>query len=338
MRSTTLLAHIMRVSILAVALLALPQLASAQLPLETKSLKIQETTGTDAVTLTASTVTTPYTLNFPAVNGVAGGILYVKSVSTNTAQLAYTSTTGLQTGWSPVWDTDSIIWVDPAGAANPNWSRTGNNVAAGTYILGTTGAVDANINIVTRNVARMSFAGTTDGKISVTAPMDINASGSDATNIGTGATAGTVTIGRTTGTLTTIGALGHTGTSSFTGNVTLAGAASALIASDGTGASPGAVGHVLTSDGVDKTPIWKSLNDATGIKVKGKVAITQNGTLSQTISGITGMLAGDAVLITLQSTSGVYAVVTATADGSFTVQYTGEATGSLTYLVLDVTP
>lgn len=93
-----------------------------------------------------------------------------------------------------------------------------------------------------------SFGGisnvTSDGSnitlLTVVGTANINASGSAASNIGTGASAGTVTIGRSGGTITTIGTLGHTGVA----NINTSGTAATNIgATSGTTNSLGTFNH-----------------------------------------------------------------------------------------------
>jgi hypothetical protein len=221
MRSTTLLAHLWRVSILAVALLALPQLASAQLPLETKSLKIQATTGTDAVTMTASTVSAPYTLNFPAAIGTPGGMLYVKTSATGTAQLAFATATGIANGWSPIWDGTDVVWVDPNSATNPNWSRAGNAIST-EGLLGTTTA-GGSIKVITGASQERMLIGAT-GAISINTSAT---EGGATTTIGRAAGHTTVVDGTfdVNGATTIDGAtIGITGVTTVTGATTIVGA------------------------------------------------------------------------------------------------------------------
>ncbi len=378
MRSTTLLAHLWRVSILAVALLALPQLASAQLPLETKSLKIQATTGTNTVTLTASTVTTPYALNYPATGSPGGGAFLF--ATNGTGDLGWTNApTADQT--TLFWNGTSVVWVDPNSANNPNWSLKGNALADDLGKLGTTTAF--NVSIVTNNVTRIaldkggdvtisgaaagnttigSFAGndvtignaTGDvgitgttaitGATSVTGATNINTTGTAATSIG--AAGGTTTITGTTninnaaiattnigfagGTLTTAGALGHTGTSSFTGAVTLAGASSPLVANTGAGTA----GDVLVSDGAANTPQWQNLNNAIGIRKAGHTTVTS--ATSITVTAVTGLTISDAIIVTIEGSVGVTASVFSrnTTTGEFVVRFSGEYTGELNFMVI----
>jgi hypothetical protein len=394
MRSTTLLAHLWRVSILAVALLALPQLASAQLPLETKSLKIQATTGTDAVTMTASTVSAPYTLNFPAAIGTPGGMLYVRTSATGTAQLAFATATGIANGWSPIWDGTDIVWVDPNSATNPNWSRAGNAISTegllGTttaggsikvitgasqerMLIGATGAISINTNATeggaTTTIGRAAghttvVDGTFDvngattidgatigitGATTIVGAVTVNNNENNAVTINGGTSTGAVTIGGTgaqtvdiaTGAAAKTVSIGSTNTTSatninagsgeinITGNIDVA-AGGLLKFAD----APGTSGDVLVSQGTTSSPQWQNLNQALGIRDAGKVSVT-NAT-SVTVTGVTGLTAPDAIILTIEGASGVAASVFSrdVVAGSFVVRFSGEYNGELNYLVI----
>ena len=339
MRSSTL-ARIMRVALILAGLAVLPQFASAQLTaLETKVLKIQAGSSTNAVSLSATTVSSSYVLNLPQAQGTNGGFLYMKDAATG--QLEFATTTGLTNGSTPVWDATSgtIKWEDPTGASNPNWALQGNNKASGDFTLGFTDAAStANLAIKTAGNTRInvSSSGTVtideitniNGATTVVGVTNINATGGANTTIGTSAS-GTVTVQGAT--LTTSGALGHTGTSSFTGAVTLAGAASPLIANTGAGD----IGNVLVSQGSGVTPLWKSLNDATGIKKIGRITFTGASSATETV---TGLAATDIVLLTVEGTTGVIAQVNNVTTNAFTVNTSAAFTGTIVYIALDNTP
>ena len=337
MRSHTI-ARVTRALLIMATVMMLPQLASAQLPVTTKSLVLQDADAGGSITLNpASDVTTSYTLTLPAAVGGAGAFLYASNA---TGTLAWTDMTSVVAGWYPTWNGTAVVWTDPAGADNPNWSLTGNNIASGTKTLGfTSGMSTADISIVTKNVERIGILD--DGTINVAGTVNIdgavliNDGGSATTGIGTGGNTGTITIGDGQ-TITMEGSLGHTGTSSFTGNVTLAGTGSALIASNGTTASPGAVGHVLTSDGADKTPIWKSINDAVGIKATGKITITGTSTGSALLTSIE---ADDKVILTVEGATGVIAqigsITVNPTTGGFSVNLSAATNCTVHYLVLN---
>ena len=353
MRTTTLTRGF-RVALILAGLLVLPQFAFAQLSaIETRALKIQGASS-GAVTIDAQAAVTDYTYRFPAAQAAAaGGFLYV--TNTTTGELAFTNTSAITTGATPTWNGTSIVWTDPTGADNPNWSRTGNAIAA----TGTLGATsNFGFNIITNNKARVGFAAdgaitvntTTDGGATTTigraaghttaidgatnitgattvvGAMDINATGTGATNIGTSTDGGTVTIGRSGGTITTTGSLGHTG------SLTLTGANSPLVANSGAGNAD----DVLVSQGAGATPQWQSLADATGIKASGKLTFTNAA--SVTSPTIATLDTGDKVLITVESTSGVVAQVSAVdlADSNtFIVTASGTFSGTVHYLVMD---
>lgn len=316
--STTAL---MKSALLLVAVLALvPQFAFAQLPVETRELKLQGATS-GAVTLATTGTTTSYTMTFPGALGGPGSFLFIKEVG---GGMAFTNTPN-GTLTVPRWNNSSgnIEWVDPNGADNPNWSLSGNALAAGTTgTLGTT--TDAGLAIKTATVTRMSItsagvielnttgsgASTTIGRstghttnvegtaninaastavttIGSSGATNINTSGAGAVNIGTGAESGTVTIGRTSGTLTTIGSLGHTGAATVTGTTNI----------NNTGTAATSIG---TASGAGATTIGRSggtttiIGDATinndvdnTISINGGTstgAVTIGGTGTQTIS------------------------------------------------------
>lgn len=199
--------------------------------------------------------------------------------------------------------------------------------------------------------------------------VNINNSASGTTSIGTGATSGQITLGGEGAQTIAIGA-GGTGANAKTVNIGSATGASAttIIAGTGnlnintTGSSrtnignsgasgsdtrfsgeiqmeedPGDAGDVLISSGVSNTPQWKNLNDAIGIRAAGNVTVN-NDVVTATISA-PGMIATDAILITLQTgstTSAVTATVTSRNDGAgtFTVTFSAQYTGVVNYLVI----
>jgi hypothetical protein len=292
-----------------------------------------------------------------------GGLSWTNAPSATLTTIFYNTATG------------DVEWVDPNGAQNPNWSLNGNAIPAagrlGTttaggsinIVTGLTGLTrmtveaNGNINIATDaanggdvTIGNDNAVNVNGATIGVTGTTNINTTGTATTSIG--AAAGTTTVSGTTtitgttninnaavattnigftgGTLTTAGSLGHTGTSSFTGAVTLAGAASPLVANTGAGA----IGDVLVSAGGTVTPSWQSLNDAIGIRKAGKQSVT--GATSATVTGVTGLLAGDAIIVTIEGATGVSASVFARdiALGTFTVRFSGEYTGDLNFMVI----
>lgn len=311
MRTTTLTRGF-RVALILAGLLVLPQFASAQLSaIETRVLKLQGATS-GAVSLDAvAAVTASYALRFPAAQAsAAGAFLYV--ANTTTGELAFTNTTGLVQGSTPVWDTTSktIKWEDPSGAANPNWSRTGNAIT-GTGTLGASS--NQGFNIITNNKTRVGFAA--DGAITVNTTADGGA---------------TTTIGRAAGHTTAInGATNITGVTTQTGNFNFAGDSSALQVKGSAGTS----GDVLVSAGTGLTPTWKSLSDATGIKASGTATFATENTKTVTLASIQ---ADDKILITVESATGVLAQVTTVTGGvSFVIGTSASFSGDVHYLVMD---
>ena len=383
MRSTTLLAHIGRACILAIAIMALPQLASAQLPLETKSLKIQAQTGTNAVTLTTPNAVTPYTLTLPGA-GTPGTGAFMYALTTD-GGLAWTNApTAAQT--TLYWDGTNVQWVDPNSAFNPNWSLTGNALANDNSKLGTTTAF--NVSLVTNNVTRIlldkagdvtingaatgnttigSFAGndvaignstgdvgitgttTVTGATTIVGAVTVNNNENNAVTINGGTSTGAVTIGGTgaqtvdiaTGAAAKTVSIGSTNTTSatninagsgeinITGNIDVA-AGGLLKFVD----APGTSGDVLVSQGTTSSPQWQNLNQALGIRDAGKVSVTNATTV--TVTGVTGLTAPDAIILTIEGASGVAASVFSrdVVAGSFVVRFSGEYNGELNYLVI----
>lgn len=420
-----------KAAILLAAVLALvPQFAFAQLPVETQQLKLQGSTS-GALILKTAGATTDYTLTYPEVQGTVGAFLFLGSTD---GTLKWSNAAGGD-NYVPIWDADAngagnggIVWVDPAGESNPNWTRTGNAITVGsTGKLGTTSA--SGINIVTNDNMRINIAsdgvigvnatatggatttigrtghttnvdgdfdadgavrlnadeasttdintGTSTGKVTIgstantvetnaatwdvnagTATIDasgtltvtgttaINNSGTATTDIGTGASAGTTTIGRSGGTTTVIGttsinnnvnnntsintgtstgtlAIGNSGsTTNILGATTInsSGSAATTIGNTGGGTDftgpikmagdNGASGEVLVSKGVNATPEWQNLTESIGIRKVGVVDVT-NLTATAAIT-VAGLAASDAIIVTLQTATGSTVVGTVT--------------------------
>ena len=336
MRTTTL-TRAFRVALILAGLAVLPQFASAQLPIETRQLKLQASTGTDgAVTLSATSITTPYTLNFPATGSPGKGAFLFMTNSSGDYKWTNAPSNEQTTLY---WDGTNVSWVDPNGASNPNWSRAGNDISS-TGTLGSTS--NFGFNIITNNKIRIGFANdgaitvntTTDGGATTTigraaghttaidgttnitgattiaGATDINVGAStSATNVGTGTNAGTVTVGRTGGTLTTIGSLGHTGTADITGATTVLGITNI-------NATGGATTNIATTD--DATVAIGNIGGTNTIV--GATTINATGTDVTSI----GTAAG-AGTVTIGRTSG-----TLTTIGSLGHTGTASVTGATT--------
>ncbi len=322
---------------------ALPAAVFGQstLPIETRELKVQGSTS-GAISLTVpATVATPYTLTLPATVPGNGALIYS---NTTTGGLAWSNTPSAS-GWSLRWNGTALEWFDPTGSANPNWAIGGNTLTAN----GAIGAASNHgISIITDNKERLSItnagvigindgtdAGATTnigktsgtvnllGTLNLTGVANINTSGSDVTNIGTGATAGTIAIGRTGGSITTTGTLTQTGT------LNLAGTASPLQMQG----SAGTTGDVLVSQGAGATPAWQSINNAIGIRAAGQSNVT--AATSTTVSGLGTLTGTDAIIVTLEGATSVTASVTARTPGTgFTVTFSGQYTGTVNYMVI----
>lgn len=322
--------------------LALPDALFGQtLPIETRELKMQgSTSGTISLTVPA-TVGTPYTLTLPSAVPGNGSLIYS---NTTTGGLAWSNTPSAA-GWSLRWNGTALEWFDPAGSSNPNWALGGNTLTA-TGSLGATS--NHGISIITNNLERMSItnagvigindganAGATTnigkagntvnilGTSNITGATNINTSGTDATNIGTGGTSGTVAIGRSGGSINT------TGTITQTGALNLAGASSPLQMAGSAGTS----GDVLVSQGAGATPAWQSINSAIGIRTAGQSSVT--AATSATVTGLTTLTGTDAIIVTLEGSTSVTATITSrTAGTGFTVTFSGQYTGTVNYLVI----
>ena len=140
----------------------------------------------------------------------------------------------------------SHTWTLPAvqGASNTFLRNDGSGILTWASSTATPGG--SNTQLQYNNAG--AFGGitnvTSDGSnitlLTTVGTANINASGTAATNIGTGTSAGTVTIGRTGGTITSIGTLGHTGVA----NINTSGTAATNIgASAGTTNSLGTFNH-----------------------------------------------------------------------------------------------
>ncbi|MBU3680119.1 MAG: hypothetical protein FGM32_11035 [Candidatus Kapabacteria bacterium] len=204
-------------ALLLVAVLALvPQYAFAQLPVETRELKLQGA-NSGSVLLKATSAGDVYTLQYPNVQGTVGAFLFLSATD---GTLKW-STTGGGDGYTPIWDNTNkeIKWVDPAGATSVNWALAGNTLAANGK-LGSKNGFD--VNFVTNDNVRMSItsagvvgindganggtvtnigrSGNTtnvDGTFDVDGVTNINVDETTATNINTGISSGKVTIGGT---------------------------------------------------------------------------------------------------------------------------------------------
>lgn len=314
---------------------------TSPLPIETRELKMQgSTSGTISLTVPA-TVGMPYTLTLPSAGPGNGSLIYS---NTTTGGLAWSNTPSAA-GWSLRWNGSALEWFDPTGSSNPNWAIGGNTLTATSKLGATSGH---GLSIITNNLERMSIAsdgvigindgtnaglttnigkstGTVNllGTLNLTGTTNINTSGSDATNIGTGGTSGTVAIGRSGGSITT------TGTITQTGALNLAGGSSPLQV----GGSGGTTGDVLVSQGNGNTPAWQNINSAIGIRSAGKATVSAATEI--TVTGQTNLTANDAIIVTLEGSTSVTATVTARSAGvSFTVAFSGQYTGTLNYLVI----
>ncbi len=320
----------LRGAVILFAMLALAsQYAFAQLPIETRQLRLQGASSGQAVGFRLPlTPITNYNLTYPAAIGAGPGSFMFLQTVTNSSEGSFAWSNAPQaTGWTPRWNaTTSVIeWIDPDGEFNPNWSIRGNNFGTTTSrIFGTTSG--AEIDIRTNNLNRMTIESDGDITINTTASVgsglsttigratdhttaingitnitgattvvgatNINADGTAATNIGTGATAGKVEIGGGGDQTIEIGdgaaiktiAIGSNTTSSST--TILGGATGSLNANVGaggsttniaTGATTGAVSiGNLTATSVSVLALDASINN------NGGAGVTNIGTGSTT--------------------------------------------------------
>lgn len=337
MRTLTL-ARMGRALLLAAAVIMLPQLASAQLPMTTKSLILQDADAGQTITINpASSVTTSYSLTLPAAVGGAGAFLYASNA---TGTLAWTDMTSVVAGWYPTWDGTAVVWTDPAGANNPNWSLTGNNKASGTHTLGFTDVSStADIAIKTQNATRIAIAA--GGSISINNATDIDG-GLTINDVGLTVTAGGATITDGGLTVTAGGATVTAGGATINGGGLTLGTASANPITLGT--NPGAVGDVLISKGGAATPEWQSITEAIGIRNAGVVSFTAASKTATAIS-VADLASTDAIIVTVEQSGNGDAAVTATVtnrtaaagagqNGTFHITLSGVYTGSANYMVI----
>jgi hypothetical protein len=140
--------------------LLLAEVGRAQVPIETRVLKLQGATS-GSILLRSSDVTTNYSIIYPNAQGAVGSLLYMAS---SDGTMAWTSAPGGD-HFIPLWDISAnsgaggVLWTDPASAQNPMWSISGNNLA-GPGMLGTTSAQP--LRIITDGKQRIELAGNGD--------------------------------------------------------------------------------------------------------------------------------------------------------------------------------
>lgn len=265
--------------------------ASAQMPLETRELKLQGATA-GSITLRAATTSTPYSLSYPPATGMSGSLLYLSS---SDGSLMW-SGNPLGDRNIPLWDISAnggnggVVWTDPSSASNPMWSITGNNLS-GIGVLGTTS--EQGIHLIT------------NGNVIVS----LSSSGSVAIN-GSSQGGSQTVIGRAGHTTRIIGVLEVDATANMDGQFninTLAGNANATnINSVGTGlVSIGNSGNELdvNSGVVDVNSSIVSLDVSTGMSLTGQLTINTAGS-AETIIGNTSGGAALAGPLKLSGTAG----------------------------------
>ncbi|MFN4907557.1 MAG: beta strand repeat-containing protein [Bacteroidota bacterium] len=331
------------------AMLALAsQYAFAQLPIETRQLRLQGASSGQAVGFRLPlTPITNYNLTYPAAIGAGpGSFMFLQSV-TNTSEGSFAWSNAPQaTGWTPRWNaTTSVIeWIDPDGEFNPNWSIRGNNFGTTTSrIFGTTSG--AEIDIRTNNLNRMTIE--SDGDISINTTVTggvtttigrttdshitaingttniqgtttINADNNTAvTNIGTGTTTGQVNIGATGNATAQTIAIGTEAGDKILGLGSASGASSTTIRSG--------TGNVTINSGAGVVNINESVNSATNINTgtsTGAVSIGNAAATNVTVLAVNASINND-------GGAGVTNIGTGTTTGLVTIGGTGQQTISI---------
>ena len=283
-------------------------------------------------------------------NGGNGGIVWVDPASANNPNWSLTGNALSGAGKLGTTTAQAINVVTE--------NKTRLNIAADGAVnintIGDSGGSSTTIGRATGHTTNVDGAFDVDGSTNIDGTVNVNtdASNASATNINTVGT-GLVTVGNTgnelevnaatfdvnSATVTIDGTTTVTGTTNI--NTTGTAITSLGNTNGGTsitgelrmGSNAGTSGHVLVSKGTSATPAWESVGSAIGIRKAGTAAIS--GT-SVTVSGITGLTATDAIIVTLQgSGSTVTAIVTNVTVGTgFTVTLSANYTGTLHYMVI----
>ena len=344
-------------AIFLLAVLALvPQFAFAQLPIETRDLRLQGGTSGDVITIKApNDVGLNYSLTYPNNIGAGkGAFLFLASTDGSSGQFKWSSTVAT-TGHIPVWDDalTEIRWVGADSDLFPVWSLNGNLLANNSKRLGSNNSTP--FDIVTDNQTRVVFASNGDisinttnnganttigraaghttainGTLNVLGTTTINADNNTAvTNIGTGTTTGAVTIGGGSDQAITIGtgaavktvALGSNTTTSST--TILGGAGGTLDLNNGAGGSTTNIGTGATTGAVT---IGGGSNQAIAIGTGGAVKTVSLG--SNNTTSATTILGGDGGSLNLHDGAGASTtnIGTGATTGAVTIGGTGTQT------------
>ncbi len=257
-------------------MLVLAEVGRAQVPIETRVLKLQGATS-GSILLRSSDVTTNYSIIYPNAQGAIGSLLYMASTD---GTMAWTSAPG-GNHFIPLWDISAnagaggVVWTDPASAQNPTWSISGNNLA-GPGTLGTTSA--QSLRIITDGKQRIELAANGDLTLNGTSQGGV-----------------TATIGRVGHTTNIRGTLDVDAGTSIDGVVSINTAASN---SDATSINTLGTGIVLIGNSANELEVNAGvldLNsstvtlDASGtIAVNGAVAVNTVGTSITSLGNTTG--------------------------------------------------
>lgn len=259
--------------------LVLAEVGRAQVPIETRVLKLQGATS-GSILLRSSDVTTNYSIIYPNAQGAIGSLLYMASTD---GTMAWTAAPG-GNRYIPLWDISAnagaggVVWTDPASAQNPTWSISGNNLA-GPGILGTTSA--QSLRIITDGKQRIELAANGDLTLNGTSQGGV-----------------TATIGRVGHTTNIRGTLDVDAGTSIDGVVSINTAASN---SDATSINTLGTGIVLIGNSANELEVNAGVLDLNSstvtldasdtIAVNGTVAVNTVGTsitsLGNTAGGVT---------------------------------------------------
>lgn len=309
----------LRGAVILFAMLALAsQYAFAQLPIETRQLRLQGSASGAVVLQSAPTVTTPYILTYPDAIGTGqGSFLFMGNSGSSTGQLKWSSQATV-TGHIPVWDqaATTITWVGADSDLFPVWSLTGNNLAAADKKLGSTS--NQPFDIITNNEARVTFAAngdisintqnaganTTIGRVAAGHLLTVNGE----TVINGGANTGSTTIGNSTSTFTS-----NAGTLDINASTATLDAATSLTivaptSINVTGTSETTIGNAastLTSNAgvLDVNATTVTIDASGNIGITGTTDVNVTGSSVTTIGNVSSSLVSNAGTVTVNSTN-----------------------------------
>ena len=234
--------------------------ASAQLsPLLTPRLKLKDPGSVNSINIAPPALTAPYTLTLPPDDGTASQVLTTdgNGVLTWTTQSSGSGTLNTVAKFTSATTIGNSSIIDDGTLVSINTTGTGKSV-----LIGSAGA-GSSVELV---------------------------AGSSGISIGTGVSAGTVTIGRSGGTITTLGSIGHTGT--FTSSGLITGSAGATISGAATSinASSNFATNINTGTSTGAVAIGNSLSTtaiAGATSITGAATINTTGNANTTIGSAT---------------------------------------------------